>query len=214
MGIRFECPNGHKLHVKAFLAGKRGICPECDAKFLVPAASGEPAQVLTGAEESTGGEPASDESVLVQTVDEPPAPPSSVVAQEPAPESWYVQLASGEQFGPANLKVMRSWVADGRVPPDSLMWRTGWESWKSAQEGLAELPASPAPAGSPPAPPSQIAAAATSIAIDDSQKPRGKKSKPRKTSRRGRRERARSITILLGALLFFLTIIFLVVLYL
>lgn len=40
MGIRFQCPNGHPLHVKDFLAGKRGICPECDAKFLVPKTSG------------------------------------------------------------------------------------------------------------------------------------------------------------------------------
>jgi len=40
MGIRFACPNGHKLNVKAFLAGKRGICPDCDAKFIVPQHSG------------------------------------------------------------------------------------------------------------------------------------------------------------------------------
>ena len=40
MGIRFNCPNGHKLNVKAFLAGKRGICPDCDAKFIVPLESG------------------------------------------------------------------------------------------------------------------------------------------------------------------------------
>jgi hypothetical protein len=36
MGIRFTCPNGHKLHVKAFLAGKRGVCPQCGAKILIP----------------------------------------------------------------------------------------------------------------------------------------------------------------------------------
>ena len=36
MGIRFYCPNGHKLNVKAFLAGKRGICPHCDARFDIP----------------------------------------------------------------------------------------------------------------------------------------------------------------------------------
>ncbi len=40
MGIRFQCPNGHKLHVKEFLAGKRGICPECNVKFLVPEIGG------------------------------------------------------------------------------------------------------------------------------------------------------------------------------
>src|SRR4051794_24501675 len=36
MGIRFLCPSGHKLNVKSFLAGKRGICPHCGAKFEIP----------------------------------------------------------------------------------------------------------------------------------------------------------------------------------
>ena len=46
MGIRFLCPNGHRLNVKEFLAGKRGICPECDARFLVPLESGGQAESL------------------------------------------------------------------------------------------------------------------------------------------------------------------------
>jgi hypothetical protein len=36
MGIRFHCPNGHKLNVKSFLAGKRGICPHCGIKVDIP----------------------------------------------------------------------------------------------------------------------------------------------------------------------------------
>ncbi len=40
MGVRFECPAGHKLHVKAHLAGQRAICPECGARFIVPSFSG------------------------------------------------------------------------------------------------------------------------------------------------------------------------------
>lgn len=36
MGIRFACPNGHKLNVKEHLAGKRGICPDCGVKFIIP----------------------------------------------------------------------------------------------------------------------------------------------------------------------------------
>ena len=39
MGIRFLCPNGHKLNVKTFLAGKRAICPQCGAKVIVPDSS-------------------------------------------------------------------------------------------------------------------------------------------------------------------------------
>lgn len=36
MGIRFRCPNGHKLNIKTFLAGKRGVCPDCGVSFRIP----------------------------------------------------------------------------------------------------------------------------------------------------------------------------------
>lgn len=36
MGIRFYCPNGHKLNVKEFLAGQRGICPRCGVSVNIP----------------------------------------------------------------------------------------------------------------------------------------------------------------------------------
>lgn len=42
MGIRFLCPNGHKLNVKSFLAGKRAICPDCGARVLVPFPNEQP----------------------------------------------------------------------------------------------------------------------------------------------------------------------------
>lgn len=48
MGIRFTCPNGHKLHVKAFLAGKRGVCPQCGAKILIPNVPDEAEPVVGG----------------------------------------------------------------------------------------------------------------------------------------------------------------------
>jgi hypothetical protein len=39
MGIKFHCPNGHKLNVKSFLAGKKGVCPKCGTKVRIPEAS-------------------------------------------------------------------------------------------------------------------------------------------------------------------------------
>ncbi|HEX4147529.1 MAG TPA: GYF domain-containing protein, partial [Pirellulales bacterium] len=37
MGIRFACNQcGHVLNVKSDLAGKRGICPKCQARFDIP----------------------------------------------------------------------------------------------------------------------------------------------------------------------------------
>src|SRR5690242_5404082 len=40
MGIKFYCPNGHKLNVKTFLAGKKAICPKCGVKVVVPSDMG------------------------------------------------------------------------------------------------------------------------------------------------------------------------------
>jgi len=50
MGIRFTCPNGHKLHVKTFLAGRRGVCPQCGAKILITTELSPPAShaIMTG----------------------------------------------------------------------------------------------------------------------------------------------------------------------
>jgi hypothetical protein len=42
MGIRFYCPQGHKLNVKEFQAGRRGICPFCGEKILIPTQSTRP----------------------------------------------------------------------------------------------------------------------------------------------------------------------------
>jgi hypothetical protein len=39
MGIRFFCPNGHKLNVKEFQAGRKGICPFCGSKIQIPTQS-------------------------------------------------------------------------------------------------------------------------------------------------------------------------------
>ena len=46
MGIRFKCPNGHQLNIKSFLAGKRGICPDCGVRFVIPMESGGVATIV------------------------------------------------------------------------------------------------------------------------------------------------------------------------
>lgn len=44
MGIKFQCPNcGKGLNVKSNLAGKRGLCPHCRGRVLIPAESEAPA---------------------------------------------------------------------------------------------------------------------------------------------------------------------------
>ena len=54
MGIKFHCPQGHKLNVKAFLAGKKGVCPKCGTRVRIPTAS-EPGLGDADDDEEAGG---------------------------------------------------------------------------------------------------------------------------------------------------------------
>lgn len=111
MGIRFLCPNGHRLNVKAELAGKRGSCPECGAKLTIPAATASQTETLQTA---------------------------TVVEAAPASAAWHVRSAAGDQVGPLSELQFRAWIAGGRVTADSLVWREGWPEWKPART-VAEL---------------------------------------------------------------------------
>ena len=53
MGIKFRCHAcDKKLHVKSFLAGKRGVCPKCGAKVRIPLASEESSPAAAAGQEA------------------------------------------------------------------------------------------------------------------------------------------------------------------
>lgn len=226
VGIRFFCPNGHKLNVKDFQAGRKGICPFCGAKVQIPTESTRPPSkrarkskgkppptagappegtipVATPVSASGGSPPAGPSasqpsSAIAQSApipDQPgeqapvggqPAPgfvseasaqswPVAVPQDGPPPVSpgvgpamdtaaapstppadplaeagnvvWYVRPVSGGQFGPAGSEVMRTWLEEGRIGADSLVWREGWRDWQEAAAVFPELGAGQA--GSP-----------------------------------------------------------------
>lgn len=236
MGIRFYCPNcDHKLNVKSFLAGKRGVCPQCGGGLDIPLES----QIVKGAAASTddapsGGSPGEDLGVFTMpalpslsadisrlpaegsgtphlgppgapatwtsssfsprpaataptvptsgyaptvptaalampSVPATPVRPSSAapvsistpaqpVVQDPideAPEGvWYVRPPSGGQYGPARGDVMRKWIGEGRISADSMVWREGWDDWRS---GAAVFPYLRAAVAAPIAAPAPVA---------------------------------------------------------
>jgi hypothetical protein len=119
MGIRFQCPNGHKLNVKADLAGKRASCPECGVKLMIPAASAEPVTA-----------PAA--TVAPAAIVNGPTPPAAGV--------WYMRTSGGEQLGPVPAAQFSEWITAGRVTGDSLIWRDGWPEWKLARNAADTLP--------------------------------------------------------------------------
>ncbi len=228
MGIRFYCPNGHKLHVKAFQAGLRGICPYCGTPVDIPLSSTrpsskeerrarrrqgpgkppddrpvpilqKPAGVGTGGPQGNAGEPggrgrsqtaepaagangggamgslsAAGEATIPGGVADasspwgragslegqgaeqaaasaaagaqPAAPPlvtratHNLSVLDEAPNAvWYVRPSAGGQYGPATADVLRTWLAEGRIAHDTLVWREGWRDWREAGEVFPQL---------------------------------------------------------------------------
>lgn len=89
MGIRFYCPNDHKLNVKAFQAGRRGICPYCGASMMIPTESTIPSR-------QPGSTPVEKQSsTAVEKQRSPSTPVPATWAAAPTP------LASQELAGQA-----------------------------------------------------------------------------------------------------------------
>lgn len=157
MGIKFHCPQGHKLNVKAFLAGKKGICPKCGTKLRIPEAS-EPALLDSEGDDSDDNADAVDKSTAAKSngsgavaaahvpapaVSAGPATAMTTGANDPIAEApaaiWYVRPPTGGQYGPARGDVMRKWLSEGRVSGDSLVWREGWTDWQNAAKLFPSL---------------------------------------------------------------------------
>ena len=199
MGIRFFCPNGHKLNVKAFLAGKRGICPECDVKFVVPLASG-------------GTVAAIDEN-------EPPPPPPSPLAEISMPgesgiglatDVWHVRTGGGQQHGPATTSLLKSWIVEGKVDRDSWVWRTGWLDWQRASDVFPELGAV---LEAPTVPRPKSFVEESFIIQTDGPLPNDADAVSiHRRRQRQKRDQVKSITLLLGGLIVLLALVMLVVL--
>jgi hypothetical protein len=194
MGIRCYCPNGHKLNIKAFQAGLRGICPRCGESFVIPRHSTRRStkhrsdSVVGSNEMAAGGEgfsasagsavavPDQDVEISLHTVEEAPSASAANASSPPSPSStddlsrpedrivdpidenpraiWYVRPPIGGQYGPADGEVMRSWIAEGRISVNSLVWREGWEQWEEAMKVFPQL--SPRPSSREPEPPGGI----------------------------------------------------------
>lgn len=127
MGIRFYCPNGHRLNVKTELAGKRGYCPHCNVKVLIPTVS-------------EIDQPKSD---LPDPLRERPTPSLSAASARRRfrgeVDLWYVRPPSGGQFGPVNTEALNQWIAENRVPPDSQLLREGLSEWRRASSLMNDM---------------------------------------------------------------------------
>jgi hypothetical protein len=150
MGIRFLCPNGHKLNVKADLAGRRAICPTCGAKLVVPSVSGGVAEATAS---SSTELPLAAPSGVGVTGKSPAATADVHPEKPPQAGAWFVRPTSGGQFGPASDEVFGDWIREGRVTANAHVWRDGWPQWKLVRDVAGMLPIPLAATAPPPSPP-------------------------------------------------------------
>lgn len=170
MGIKFRCPNGHKLNVKNHQAGKKGYCPKCKSQVNIPLKSTRKGKAEREAERLAAEGQVAVPTVSGNTAGTPPAPmpvaariapladvptaslPTTSPAATTDPLSanpdlvWYVRSTGGNQFGPAKGELFRTWIQEGRVATDSLVWQEGWDDWKQAGEIFPQLAGPPEPA--------------------------------------------------------------------
>ncbi len=167
MGIKFHCPQGHKLNVKAFLAGKKGVCPKCGTKVRIPLQS-EAGLVDSDLEETDPSQgPARSQTPAKSNGAGAVTAPAALAAVGPAVSHaaggsdgsdpiaeapaaiWYVRPPTGGQYGPAKGEIMRKWISEGRVSSDSLVWREGWTDWQNAGKLFPTLQAAGSAAQTP-----------------------------------------------------------------
>lgn len=143
MSIQFLCPYGHRLIVPDHRAGKRGRCPKCRQRVIVPV----PNPVPSGREKREWNAAAKDRIELdesppaaVQTSPPPAQAAQATAAEEPAAADSEPMV--NEIVLPENLAIAEEppYVAQVEVPAPPI----------TADSAAPPAPASP-PAASPPA---------------------------------------------------------------
>jgi hypothetical protein len=138
MGIRFICPNcDKKLNVKTHLAGKRGICPDCATRIRIPsdqsAVSANEEQAVTKSYQ-----------VAQQAEDKVRVPLSIARCLNEKPDLfWYIRPAGGDEYGPADNDLLRTWVSQNRIGADTELRRDDWLQWKPACDIFIDFSAAP-----------------------------------------------------------------------
>jgi hypothetical protein len=123
MGIKFRCPNGHKLNVKSFLAGKRGVCPKCGTSVRIPHES-QPAERDEPGDEAEEGDDLLDEARFPAPGRAPPAANgnAAVAARPAAPVAIPVSPRAVPTAAPAAIPVSASPASDPIAEAPAAIW--------------------------------------------------------------------------------------------
>ncbi|QDU31245.1 hypothetical protein ETAA8_63980 [Anatilimnocola aggregata] len=121
MSISLVCAHcEHAFHINDQWAGKKIKCPACQGKLAVPATDG-----------ANHGQALSD---FMQWAG------SGKGAQVTGDEAnWFLQTASGRQYGPVDRRLLDYWLRLGAVTSRCQVLREGDSQWRWASELYPQL---------------------------------------------------------------------------
>lgn len=164
MGIVSFCPHGHRVKVKDVLAGKRGICPTCGARFRIPktpppvAATAAVASLpmatvvsldATEAERLPRATPldhpaAAVREAVVEAVEFEEDIALAVewhpVIAERPDLAWCHAVPGGDASAPLGAEAMQAWLDAGAAAAGALVWRADWPAWRPLREVFPDQP--------------------------------------------------------------------------
>jgi len=154
MGIVAFCPHGHRINVKASLAGRTGLCPTCGAKFRIPTADGGEAPAAERLPTARLLDVAADVAATLPRIlpfeAAPPAPEPAFASPPAAPApplptlhpalaeqpdlEWCIAFPGGEPTEPLSAESMQAWLDSGQVTGTEVVWRSDWPEWRPARD--------------------------------------------------------------------------------
>ncbi|MDR2762874.1 MAG: DUF4339 domain-containing protein [Planctomycetaceae bacterium] len=140
MGIRFFCPNGHKLNVKSCLAGLKGFCPECGVELVVPLTSTRKSSKEGGGlieNAQTNNSQPDIISMFGETVNDV-VMSQNLTLQNPSID-WYICDENGNQQGPLRGQVVQTLITQRQIKPHFYIWHEGLPDWIPASSIFPEL---------------------------------------------------------------------------
>jgi hypothetical protein len=143
----------------------------------------EPAVVVKAADNSVRPAPGGAVPAAVAVA---PAVATAIQKVDPiaeAPQMQWCVLPPGasNHYGPAPGEMFRCWIQEGRVSPDSLVWRQDWHNWERAGDVLSQFNALSAPAIPPPGARATSPTGATVVAVPPATSPQAWSDSPVKS---------------------------------
>ncbi|MDR0390946.1 MAG: DUF4339 domain-containing protein [Planctomycetaceae bacterium] len=145
MGIRFFCPNGHKLNVKSQLAGLRGYCPDCGAELTIPMASTRKSSKEGGGLiDNTETQNQNQQNQQNQILDIIATFNDFTVLQNPILKDesieWHIHNPDDKsQQGPLTNQTIKKLLQQDKIKPYFYIWYEGLPDWLPASSIFPEL---------------------------------------------------------------------------